>query len=57
MMKYLDNTFDPGRLLDTFDELPFWSAPFGLKLLDNIDYKKNNPPEYPMIYQAGYTIL
>lgn len=41
MMKYLDNTFDPGRLLDTFDELPFWSAPFGLKLLDNIDYKKN----------------
>ena len=41
MMKYLDNTFDPGRLLDTFDELPLWSAPFGLKLLDNIDYKKN----------------
>ena len=40
-MKYLDNTFDPGRLLDTFDELPLWSAPFGLKLLDNIDYKKN----------------
>lgn len=23
----------------------------------DIDYKKNNPPEYPMIYQAGYTIL
>lgn len=22
-----------------------------------IDFKKNNPPEYPMIYQAGYTIL
>lgn len=41
MMKYLDNTFDLGRLLDTFDELPLWSAPFGLKLLDNIDYKKN----------------
>ncbi|MDR1707620.1 MAG: class I SAM-dependent methyltransferase [Prevotella sp.] len=41
MTKYLDNTFDPNRLLNTFDELPFWSAPFGLKLLDNIDYKKN----------------
>lgn len=41
MTKYLDNTFDSSRLLDTFDELPFWSAPFGLKLLDNIDYKKN----------------
>lgn len=41
MKKYLDNTFDPDRLLDTFDELPLWSAPFGLKLLDNIDYKKN----------------
>lgn len=41
MTKYLDNRFDSSRLLDTFDELPFWSAPFGLKLLDNIDYKKN----------------
>lgn len=41
MTKYLDNTFDSSRLLDTFDELPFWSAPFGLKLLDNIDYRKN----------------
>ncbi|MFV0536986.1 MAG: class I SAM-dependent methyltransferase [Dysgonomonas sp.] len=41
MIKYLDNTFDSSRVLDTFDELPFWSAPFGLKLLDNIDYKKN----------------
>lgn len=41
MTKYLDNTFDPNRLLNTFDELPFWSAPFGLKLLDNIDCKKN----------------
>jgi arsenite methyltransferase len=24
---------------DLCDELPFWSAPFGLKLLDSIDYK------------------
>lgn len=40
MTKYLNNTFEPNRLLDTFDELPFWSAPFGLKLLDNINYKK-----------------
>lgn len=41
MTKYLNNTFDPSRLLNTFDELPLWSAPFGLKLLNSINYKKN----------------
>lgn len=25
----------------TWDELPLWSAPFGIKILDLIDYKKN----------------
>jgi ubiquinone/menaquinone biosynthesis C-methylase UbiE len=24
-----------------YDELPLWSAPFGLKLLDHIEYKSN----------------
>ncbi len=28
-------------LLSVYDELPLWSAAFGLKLLDVIDYKKN----------------
>lgn len=28
-------------LVQVIDELPLWSAPFGLKLLDRIDYKKN----------------
>jgi ubiquinone/menaquinone biosynthesis C-methylase UbiE len=41
MTEYLNNTFDPDKLIDMFDELPFWSASFGLKLLDNINYKKN----------------
>lgn len=39
MKKYLNNTFDERQFIDVFDELPFWSAPFGLKLLDYIDYK------------------
>jgi len=28
-------------LISAIDELPLWSAPFGLKLLDIIEYKKN----------------
>lgn len=39
MKNYLNNTFDERQLIDVFDELPFWSAPFGLKLLDYIEYK------------------
>jgi ubiquinone/menaquinone biosynthesis C-methylase UbiE len=29
------------QIVDVFDELPFWSAPFGLKLLEQVHYKKN----------------
>ena len=29
----------PSGFLDLCDELPFWSSPFGLKLLDTIDYR------------------
>ncbi|MBN1185275.1 MAG: class I SAM-dependent methyltransferase, partial [Bacteroidales bacterium] len=29
------------KLSNVLDELPFWSAPFGIKLLDYIDYKPN----------------
>lgn len=41
MKKYLSNNFDQFKLINVFDELPLWSAPFGLKLLDNINYKPN----------------
>jgi len=41
MKKYLSNNFDRSKFVNVFDELPLWSAPFGLKLLDNIDYKPN----------------
>lgn len=41
MKKYLINNFDSSKLINVFDELPLWSAPFGLKLLDNICYKPN----------------
>lgn len=39
MKEYLTNRPNNDRLIDFFDELPLWSAPFGLKLLDFIDYK------------------
>jgi arsenite methyltransferase len=29
------------RLVELFDELPIWAAPFGLRLLDNIKMKRN----------------
>jgi len=41
MKRYLENSFDLTKLVDVLDELPIWSAPFGLKLLDYIDYKPN----------------
>jgi len=41
MKSYLTNNFSSNELVNVFDELPLWSAPFGLKLLDNINYKPN----------------
>ena len=42
MKGYLKTDWDYNseKLVEVFDELPFWAAPFGLKLLDNINYKK-----------------
>ena len=43
MQNYLNDNYnleDP-ELIGVLDELPIWSAPFGLKLLDTIHYKKN----------------
>ena len=39
MENYLENRLDMKKLPKMYDELPFWSAPFGLKLLDFIEYK------------------
>jgi hypothetical protein len=41
MKSYLSSNFNLNELIDVFDELSFWSAPFGLKLLENINYKQN----------------
>jgi ubiquinone/menaquinone biosynthesis C-methylase UbiE len=41
MKKYLSNDFDFKGYADVADECSIWSAPFGLKLLDFIDYKQN----------------
>jgi arsenite methyltransferase len=39
MKKYLLNILNTRRQAGDYDELPLWSAPFGLKLLDRINYK------------------
>lgn len=39
MKKYLRNNFDMAKYVDVADETPLWSAAFGLKLLDYINYK------------------
>lgn len=41
MKDYLNINFDFVKYVDVADESPIWSAPFGLKLLDNINYKTN----------------
>lgn len=41
MKDYLNLDFDLSKYVHVADELPLWSAPFGLKLLDFIDYKLN----------------
>lgn len=41
MKKYLSNDFDLKEYVNAADECSLWSAPFGLKLLDYIDYRKN----------------
>ena len=43
MKNYLQHTFDSDdpELISIIDELPLWSAPFGLKLLDNVQLKPN----------------
>jgi arsenite methyltransferase len=43
MRDYLKHTFsaDDSDLVSVIDELPLWSAPFGLKLLDTIELKPN----------------
>lgn len=42
MTRYLNNNLnlDDPELVEVFDELPFWAAPFGLKLLDRINYRR-----------------
>lgn len=43
MDNYLTTNYDLNdkETVSVIDELPFWSAPFGLKLLDKINYRKN----------------
>lgn len=41
MTHYLKTNWDlnAAELVEVFDELPLWAAPFGLKLLNGIKYK------------------
>lgn len=42
MKKYLNSKFNlnSDELIEVFDELPFWAAPFGLKLIDKVVLRK-----------------
>jgi ubiquinone/menaquinone biosynthesis C-methylase UbiE len=42
MKNYLNSTFDldSDELMEVFDELPFWAAPFGIKLMDKVVLRK-----------------
>lgn len=44
MNDHLLTTFDfnSDELIELFDELPFWAAPFGLRLLENVRMTKNS---------------
>jgi arsenite methyltransferase len=39
MKEYLKNKIDPADSVHVSDELPFWSAPFGIELLEAIEYR------------------
>lgn len=39
--KFLTRHLDAAKAVNVMDELPIWSALFGLKLLDAVDYRKN----------------
>ena len=41
MKNYLNNNFDRTKLVGFYDEAPLWSAPFGAKLLQHVNYKPN----------------
>jgi len=43
MEEYLKTSYDLNNkeLVSVIDELPLWSAPFGLRILDKIKYRKN----------------
>jgi arsenite methyltransferase len=42
MKNYLHSKFDlnSDELMEVFDELPFWAAPFGIKLIDKVALRK-----------------
>jgi arsenite methyltransferase len=41
MKEYLKINFNSDNLPEVYDELPLWSAPFGLRLLEEVIYKQN----------------
>lgn len=43
MTTYLNSNFDldSSKLIEVLDELPLWSAPFGIRLLENIKLRNN----------------
>jgi arsenite methyltransferase len=56
MKKYLNNKFNSALLPDMCDELELWSAPFGLKLLDCINYR-NNMTALDIGFGTGFPLI
>lgn len=52
------NTFDVNAdiMVDMYDELPLWSAPFGLKLLDHVEIK-NDVTALDIGFGTGFPLL
>lgn len=58
MPHYLNTDWDynSNTLVEVYDELPLWAAPFGLRLLENIQYKKGITA-FDIGFGAGFPLI
>lgn len=56
MKKYTSDEYNLSALIDYIDEVPIWSAPFGMKILDMINYR-SNISALDIGFGTGYPLL